>query len=175
MGVYPLLKDETCWFLAIDFDKDKWQEHTQAVLLTCEKLQAPAALERSQSGNGAHIWIFFDQPIPAALPRKLGCALLSETMNAHYQLSFDSYDRLFPSQDTMPKGGFGNLIAVPLQRIRRKAGNSVFLDGNFQPYPDQWAFLSSLKRMSYSSVQQIVQNFSQTTGIIVYPCQNQRG
>ncbi len=166
IGVYPLLKDESCLFLAIDFDKDKWQEHTQAFIRTCEKLQVPAALERSQSGNGAHVWIFFDQPIPAALARKLGCALLSETMNAHYQLSFDSYDRLFPSQDTMPKGGFGNLIAVPLQGIRRKAGNSVFLDGNFQPYLDQWAFLSSLKRMSYSSTQQIVQHFSQTTGII---------
>jgi len=166
IGVYPLLKDESCLFLAIDFDKDKWQEHTQAFLRTCEKLQVPAALERSQSGNGAHIWIFFDQSIPAALARKLGCALLSETMNAHYQLSFNSYDRLFPSQDTMPKGGFGNLIALPLQGIRRKAGNSVFLDGNFQPYPDQWAFLSSLKRMSYSSIQQIVQHFSQTTGII---------
>lgn len=166
IGAYPLLKDESCWFLAIDFDKDKWQEHTQAFLRSCEKLQVPAALERSQSGNGAHIWIFFDQPIPAALARKLGCALLSETMNAHYQLSFDSYDRLFPSQDTMPKGGFGNLIALPLQGHRRKAGNTLFLDKNFQPYSDQWAFLSSLKRMSYSLVHQIVQHFSQTTGII---------
>lgn len=166
IGAYPLLKDESCLFLAIDFDKDKWQEHTQAFLRTCEKLKVPAALERSQSGNGAHVWIFFDQPIPAALARKLGCALLSETMNAHYQLSFDSYDRLFPSQDTMPKGGFGNLIALPLQGNRRKIGNSVFLDQNFQPYPDQWAFLNSLKRMSYSSVHQIVQHFSQTTGVI---------
>ena len=166
IGAYPLLKDESCWFLAIDFDKDKWQEHTQAFLHTCDKLQVPAALERSQSGNGAHIWIFFDQPIPAVLARKLGCALLSETMNAHYQLSFDSYDRLFPSQDTMPKGGFGNLIALPLQGHRRKAGNTLFLDKNFQPYSDQWVFLSSIKRMSYSLVHQIVQHFSQTTGII---------
>ncbi len=166
LGVYPLKEDETCWFLAIDFDKDYWQEHTGAFLQTCDKLKVPASLERSQSGNGAHIWIFFDQAIPAALARKLGCALLSETMNAHYQLSFDSYDRLFPSQDTMPKGGFGNLIALPLQGNRRKAGNSVFVDENFQPYPDQWAFLSSLKRMSHSSVQQIVQHFSQTTGVI---------
>jgi len=166
IGAYPLLKDETCWFLAVDFDKDKWREHTKAFLLTCEKLHVPAALERSQSGNGAHIWIFFDQPIPAALARKLGCALLFETMNTHYQLSFDSYDRLFPSQDMMPKGGFGNLIALPLQGNRRKAGNSVFLDSNCEPYSDQWAFLSSLRRMSHSSVHQMVQNFSQTTGII---------
>lgn len=166
IGAYPLLKDETCWFLVVDFDKDKWREHTKAFLLTCEKLHVPAVLERSQSGNGAHIWIFFDQPIPAALARKLGCALLSETMNTHYQLSFDSYDRLFPSQDTMPKGGFGNLIALPLQGNRRKAGNSVFLNSNFEPYSDQWAFLSSLKRMSYSSVHQMVQHFSQTTGVI---------
>jgi superfamily II DNA or RNA helicase len=166
LGVYPLKEDETCWFLAIDFDKDNWREHTEAFLRTCDKLKVPASLERSQSGNGAHIWIFFDQSLPAALARKLGCALLSETMNVHYQLSFDSYDRLFPSQDTMPKGGFGNLIALPLQGNRRKAGNSVFVDGNFQPYPDQWAFLSALKRMSYSSAQQIVQHFSQTTGVI---------
>ena len=95
LGVYPLMKDETCWFLAIDFDKDKWQEHTEAFLQTCEKLQIPAFLERSQSGNGAHIWIFFDQPIPAFLARKLGCAILSETMNAHYQLSFVAKCNLF--------------------------------------------------------------------------------
>ncbi|MBI4431529.1 MAG: DEAD/DEAH box helicase family protein, partial [Candidatus Omnitrophica bacterium] len=166
IGVYPLLKDETCWFLAIDFDKGEWQRHVEAFLKTCDMFEVPAALERSQSGNGAHIWFFFDQPIPAALARKLGCALITQTMNVHYRLGFDSYDRLFPSQDTMPKGGFGNLIALPLQGNRRKTGNSVFLDRRFQPYPDQWAFLGSLRKISYRDVDALVHRFSQNGGVI---------
>lgn len=166
IGVYPFLPDETCWFLAIDFDKGQWQQHVEAFLKTCDKFEIPAALERSQSGNGAHIWFFFDQAIPVAVARKLGCALITQTMNIHYRLGFDSYDRLFPSQDTMPKGGFGNLIALPLQGNRRKAGNSVFLNRNFEPYPDQWAFLSSLKKISYQEIEELVYKFSQNGGII---------
>ncbi|MDE3097969.1 MAG: hypothetical protein KGJ88_00705 [Verrucomicrobiota bacterium] len=115
-GVYPLLTDETCWFLAADFDKATWQDDVLAFLQTCADWRIPAALERSRSGRGGHVWVFFDAPLPASLAGKLGAAILTRTMECRHQLGLDSYDRLFPSQDTMPKGGFGNLIALPLQR-----------------------------------------------------------
>jgi len=166
IGVYPMFQDESCWFLAIDFDKGKWKEHTGAFLKTCDQWKVPAVLERSQSGNGAHVWIFFEEPIPAFLARKLGSGILTETMNSNHSLGFDSYDRLFPSQDTMPKGGFGNLIALPLQGQRRKYGNSVFLDSNFEPYADQWAFLSTVKNMSPSEVAGLVQRWMDHGGVI---------
>lgn len=147
-GVYPLLQDETCWFLAADFDKDSWAEDALAMLATCHAKGIPAALERSRSGNGGHIWIFFAEPIPARIARQLGAALITETMENRPEIGFTSYDRFFPNQDTMPLGGFGNLIALPLQRRARENGNSVFIDGNLRPYKDQWAFLSSLPRLS---------------------------
>jgi len=156
IGVYPLLADETCWFLAVDFDKKTWQEDSSAFMDTCRELNVPAALERSRSGNGGHIWIFFDRAVPAITARKLGCVILTRTMEQRHQLGLDSYDRFFPSQDTMPKGGFGNLIALPLQAVPRKAGNSVFIDANFQPCPDQWAFLSALERMPMVIAEEIV-------------------
>jgi superfamily II DNA or RNA helicase len=147
VGVYPLLSDETCWFLAVDFDKKTWQEDSIAFMDTCREMAVPAALERSRSGRGGHVWIFFEHAVPAITARRLGCAILTRTMERRHQLGLDSYDRFFPSQDTMPKGGFGNLIALPLQGVPRKAGNSVFIDSNFQPHPDQWAFLSALERV----------------------------
>ena len=125
-GVYPLLTDETCWFLAADFDKATWQDDVRAFLHTCGEWQVPAVLERSRSGRGGHVWIFFEAPLPASLARKLGAAILTRTMERRHQLGLDSYDRFFPSQDTMPKGGFGNLIALPLQHLPRSHGNSVF-------------------------------------------------
>ncbi len=103
IGVYPLLPDETCWFLAVDFDKNTWQADSLAFLDTCRGLNVPASLERSRSGNGGHIWIFFDRPIPAITARKLGCVILTQTMERRHQLGLDSYDRFFPSQDTMPR------------------------------------------------------------------------
>lgn len=145
IGVYPLLPDETCWFLAADFDKTTWKKDAAAFRETCEEKGVPAAFERSRSGNGVHAWIFFDSPVQAVLARKLGSAILTYTMEKYPQMSFDSYDRFFPSQDTMPKGGFGSLIALPLQRIPRDKGNSLFLDRDFNPYPDQWAFLSRVR------------------------------
>ena len=147
VGVYPLLSDETCWFLAVDFDKKTWQEDSIAFMDTCREMEVPAALERSRSGRGGHVWIFFEHALPAITARKLGCAIQTRTMERRHQLGLDSYDRFFPSQDTMPKGGFGNLIALPLPAVPRKAGNSVFIDSNFQPHPDQWAFLSALERV----------------------------
>ena len=116
LGVYPLLIDETCWFLAVDFDKSTWAEDAKAFLETCTSYQVPAVLERSRSGNGGHVWIFFESPVTAILARKLGALLLTNTMNRRPEIGMDSYDRLFPSQDTLPRGGFGNLIALPLQK-----------------------------------------------------------
>jgi superfamily II DNA or RNA helicase len=156
IGVFPLLADETCWFLAVDFDKKTWQEDSRAFMDTCRELNVPAALERSRSGNGGHVWIFFDRAIPAITARKLGCVILTCAMECRHQLGLDSYDRFFPSQDTMPKGGFGNLIALPLQGIPRKTGNSVFVDPDFQPYPDQWEFLSAVQRVPIVIAEQIV-------------------
>jgi hypothetical protein len=132
LGVYPLLRDECCWFLAVDFDKKSWQVDTAAFLETCRELQVPTALERSRSGTGGHVWIFFDRPVPAVVARKLGALLLTRTMESRHQLGLDSYDRFFPNQDTMPKGGFGNLIALPLQKVPRAQHNTEFLDESFQ-------------------------------------------
>src|SRR5262249_18005195 len=112
----------------------------------------PAALERSRSGNGGHVWLFFANAVPASEARRLGTMLLTRTMNRRPEIGFKSYDRLFPSQDSMPSGGFGNLIALPLQLQARENGNSVFVDEELRPYADQWAFLSSLHRLSTSEI-----------------------
>lgn len=155
-GVYPLLRDDTCWFLAADFDKASWADDASALLETCRAKDVPAALERSRSGNGGHVWIFFAEPVLARTARQLGSALITETIERRPEIGFASYDRLFPNQDTMPLGGFGNLIALPLQPSARKRGNSVFLGLDLQPYDDQWAFLSTLPRMSAEAVCKIV-------------------
>lgn len=157
VGVYPLLRDETCWFLAADFDKATWRDDCHAFLETCHQWKVPASLERSRSGNGGHIWIVFDSAVPALLARKLGCALLTRTMERRHQIGLDSYDRFFPNQDTMPKGGFGNLIALPLQKASRDQDNSVFLDEQLKPHPDQWAFLASVQRMRRVDAERIVE------------------
>jgi len=156
MGVYPMLRDETCYFLAADFDKASWRDDVKAVMETSLQLGIPPALERSRSGNGGHLWWFFDQSIPAGLARKLGAHILTETMERRPDIGLDSYDRFFPNQDTLPKGGFGNLIALPLQKHPRENGNSVFLDADFTPYPDQWVFLASLRKVTQSDVEAIV-------------------
>lgn len=166
IGVYPLLPDETCWFLAVDFDKATWKEDAVAYLKTCEELNISAALERSRSGNGGHVWIFFNSPIQAGLARKLGSVVLTYTMERHPRLGLDSYDRFFPSQDTMPKGGFGSLIALPLQRGPRDKGHTLFLDKDFNPYPDQWAFLSGIMKMAKEEVEAIVHD-AQLKGKII--------
>ncbi|MDE0154280.1 MAG: DEAD/DEAH box helicase family protein [Gammaproteobacteria bacterium] len=157
IGVYPMLADGDCWFLAADFDKQTWQRDAAAFLATCRLKQIPSALERSRSGNGGHVWIFFAEPAPVALARRLGTHLFTETMKRNPDIGFESYDRLFPSQDTMPTGGFGNLIALPLQHGPRQNGNSVFLDESFEPYRDQWAFLSTLSRLSLAKLMALVE------------------
>jgi hypothetical protein len=150
--------DESCWFLAADFDKSTWTEDAKTFLETCVSFQVPAVLERSRSGNGGHVWIFFETPVPAVLARKLGSLLLTSTMNRRPEIGMDSYDRLFPSQDTLPRGGFGNLIALPLQKKPREQNNSVFLDNDLNPYSDQWAFLSSIQKMAHQDLERIVKN-----------------
>jgi superfamily II DNA or RNA helicase/very-short-patch-repair endonuclease len=147
MGLYPLHSDETCYLLAVDLDGDAWQADIGALRETCGRLALPAALERSRSGQGGHLWLFFAEAIPASMARNVGSYLLTETMEGRPEIGLSSYDRLFPNQDTMPKGGFGNLIALPLQKKPRAAGNSVFLDEQFEPYQDQWAFLSSVRKI----------------------------
>lgn len=166
MGVYPLLPDETCWLLAADFDKKRWQEDVTAFAETCRQHSVPVAIERSRSGNGAHAWFFFESPVSAVAARKLGCFLLTETMARRHQLSMESYDRFFPNQDTMPKGGFGNVIALPLQRAARDAGNSVFVDGSFDPWPDQWAFLACVRRIDAASVHALADEASRRGQVI---------
>jgi superfamily II DNA or RNA helicase/very-short-patch-repair endonuclease len=156
-GVYPLLPDETCFFLALDFDKGCWSEDAAAFLDTCRRLEVPAELERSRSGRGGHVWLFFEDAVPAALARRLGSHLLTETMERRADIGLDSYDRLFPNQDTMPQGGFGNLIALPLQKRPREQGNSVFLDDAFAPWADQWAFLARAPKMGRLKIEGIVQ------------------
>jgi superfamily II DNA or RNA helicase len=156
MGVYPMLLDESCFFLATDFDKANWQQDANAFLITCQQMNLPAALERSRSGNGAHVWLFFTEAISAALARKLGAHLLTETMEQHPEIGLDSYDRFFPNQDTLPKGGFGNLIALPLQKAARNASNSVFIDPQGIPYEDQWEFLASCRKIDRRTIEDII-------------------
>ncbi|MCY4611109.1 MAG: DEAD/DEAH box helicase family protein [Gammaproteobacteria bacterium] len=152
VGVYPMLPDETCWFLAADFDGGAWHRDASAFLETCQIRNVPASLERSRSGSGGHVWIFFAEPIPAATARRFGTRILAETMERRPEVGFASYDRLFPSQDTLPNGGFGNLIALPLQNRPRRAGHSLFVDEKCQPYADQWEYLSSIRRLTLQEI-----------------------
>ena len=156
LGLYPLLEDNHCWLLAADFDKSDWQEAVSAFRKACTALNIPCSVERSRSGNGAHIWVFFESPVSAKVARQLGFILLDKAMEFHAGLSFESYDRLFPNQDVLPVGGFGNLIALPLQHAPRQQGNSVFIDEGFKPYFDQWAYLVSAKKLTSQQLEMIV-------------------
>ncbi len=157
-GVYPLLLDETCHLVAADFDKAGWEQDSLAFVSACRRLDLPVALERSRSGHGAHAWIFFDDAIPAGLARRLASHLLTVAMEDRPDIGLGSYDRLFPNQDTLPQGGFGNLIALPLQKRARDQGHSVFLDDDLAPWQDQWAFLSGIHRVASTRVEAIVRD-----------------
>ncbi|GJQ60392.1 MAG: DEAD/DEAH box helicase [Candidatus Scalindua sp. AMX11] len=148
VGIYPMCIDEMCYFLAIDFDDNGWQKDVSILRKVCAEFKIPYAIERSMSGNGAHFWFFFENQISAALARKFGTALLTCSMSKRHEIKFKSYDRLFPNQDTMPKGGLGNLIALPLQMAARKNGNTVFIDKDFKPYADQWTYLGTIGKLS---------------------------
>lgn len=166
IGIYPLMNDDRCWFLAVDFDKASWQLDVSAFVATCRENAVPCSIEISRSGKGAHVWLFFSHPIFATEARKLGSYLLTLAMDKHPSLDFESYDRLFPNQDAMPRGGFGNLIALPLQKKPREQGYSVFVDDNFVAFPDQWAYLSTLKRMSPIDISQLIELAEQQNCII---------
>lgn len=153
VGVYPLLEDDTCHFLAIDFDDAEWKEDARAFVQSCTELGVPATLEISRSGEGAHVWVFFAGRVPARDARRLGTAIISHTCSRTRQLKLASYDRLFPNQDAMPKGGFGNLVALPLQKIPRDNGYSVFVDVELRPFDDQWAFLAAIQPMAQHDIE----------------------
>ena len=155
VGVYPLLSDDTCYFLAVDFDEAEWREDVQAFVQSCAELGVPVALEISRSGKGAHAWIFFGSNVPAREARRLGTAIITYTCARTRQLKLTSYDRLFPNQDTLPKGGFGNLIVLPLQKKLRENGWSVFVNAALRPYSDQWSFLASIRPMPPHDIEPI--------------------
>lgn len=159
MGVYPLLEDETCRFLAIDFDKGNWQEEILVAKRVYEEYGIKSYIERSRSGNGGHLWVFFTDSIEAQLARKLGIKVLETAMNRNGISKFDSFDRLFPNQDHMPKGGYGNLIALPLQRQAVEKGNSVFVDDSFKMYASQTAVLQNIERYSRMQIIDVLKQF----------------
>ncbi|HAU37085.1 MAG TPA: restriction endonuclease subunit R, partial [Phycisphaerales bacterium] len=167
VGIYPMLLDETCFLLAADFDGEQWVEDAAAVRETCRRFDVPCALERSRSGNGAHLWLFFEEALPAVLARKVGAHLLTETMERRPEIGLRSYDRCFPNQDTLPKGQLGNLIALPLQKLPRDHGNSVFLDDSMVPYADQWAFLADVRKIARSEAERIVRSAEAARGNVV--------
>ena len=157
IGVYPLLQDDTCWFLACDLDGATWQLDALALLEACDECGVPPALERSRSGTGGHVWVFFTAQVSASAARRLGALLLRTAMSRRGELDLVSYDRLFPNQDFLPAKGFGNLIALPLQGRCRAAGTSVFLDpATLEPWPDQWAFLNSLERLAPEQLERLL-------------------
>lgn len=160
LGIYPLLLEDDCYFLAIDFDEEGWQKDITALREICSMKNIPFAVERSRSGNGAHVWFFFEDKISASTARKFGSALLTYAMSERHEIKFSSYDRLFPNQDSLPKGGFGNLIALPLQYYSRKNKNSVFIDEKFEPYQDQWHYLSYIKRLSENDLEKYISELS---------------
>ncbi len=167
VGIYPMLEDETCYFLAFDFDDKKNEnsikEDVLAFASVCDKYNVPIAIERSRSGKGIHVWIFFKNNIKAITARKMGSLLLSKTLEIRDNLKIDSFDRMFPNQDTMPNGGYGNLIALPFQSEPSKYNNTVFLDRNFIPFDEQYSYLSKIRKMDYDEVCNVIKVLSENT------------
>ncbi|GEK90984.1 TOTE conflict system archaeo-eukaryotic primase domain-containing protein [Alkalibacterium kapii] len=165
-GVFPITTDDTCYFLAIDLDGENWNEDVKALREVCSTFGIPMSVERSQSGNGAHCWVFFQTEVMASTARKLGSELIRQAMTKRHELDFASFDRLFPNQDTVPKGGLGNLIALPLQKQARANGNSLFIDTHFQPIEDQWAYLSSIEKVSSEQLAVFIEKLKEENGEI---------
>ncbi|MDW7656783.1 MAG: DEAD/DEAH box helicase family protein [Bacillota bacterium] len=163
IGVYPLLEDDHCWFIVIDFDKGDWQADTRAIQKYSTEKKLTIAIERSRSGKGAHIWFFFSEPIPAYKARKFGAVLITAVMQQRHEMSFTSYDRMIPAQDFLTKDGLGNLIALPLQGQTARAGNTCFVDAEFNRYTDQWYFLSHVHRFSEAEIDELIGSLSEET------------
>ena len=157
IGTYTIREDDTCVFIAADFDKEGWDADALAYRAAARHLGVEVCIERSRSGKGGHAWIFFSEPVVSRLARQLGTLILTHAMAQRHHIGFDSYDRFFPSQDTMPKGGFGNLIALPLQKIPARDGNSLFVDDSLMPHTDQWSYLSGVRLLSGTDVASILQ------------------
>lgn len=152
LGVYAIGADDTCRFLAADFDGEGWRDDVLAYREAAERVGITVAIERSRSGNGAHAWIFFAEPLPAATARRLGTILVAKASALRPTLGLGAYDRLFPNQDTLPAGGFGNLIALPLAKAPRQNGNTLFVDPRMVAFEDQWSYLAGLPRLSRESL-----------------------
>jgi superfamily II DNA or RNA helicase len=167
-GIYPLLADETCWLVAIDLDGAGWREDVGALRDSAREVDIPVLVERSRSGNGAHVWVLFTRPVTARVARAVGSLLLTRAMRRR-SISMASYDRLFPNQDTMPAGGFGNLIALPLQHARRAEGCTVFLGEDLEPYPDQWIYLAGAQRLEGEQAEQIAADAERAGGTLGLP------
>src|SRR5258706_12229221 len=161
IGVYPLLTDNTSWFLAADFDKENWVEQCKKFISVCKQRGIPAYLERSRSGNGGHVWIFFEHPYPAIRSRKIFISILEQSGAFSSFDKSSSFDRLFPNQDFLSGKGLGNLIALPLFKKACEQGNSCFVDiETLQRIPDQWNFLQTIKRISIAELEKLYQEFS---------------
>ena len=167
IGSYAMLPDETCRFLAFDFDAKNYTQEdlrrdVSAIREVCMEHDIDMAVERSRSGQGVHFWVFFAEPVNASTARKFGSSVITCAMNRHHKLPFKTYDRLIPTQDTLPKGGFGNLVALPLQKEPRQSGNSEFIDENFISYPDQWGYLSQVKQYTLQEIEQFIRRLAPT-------------
>ena len=157
IGTYAIREDDSCIFLAADFDGDGWMQDIEAYRRAAEQMGISVAIERSRSGNGGHAWIFFARPVPAVLARRLGTLIVARASSFHQGMKLSTYDRFFPNQDICPKGGFGNLIALPLQQEPRKSGHTLFLDDNFEPVSDQWVYLASLPKIDLAELQRLLE------------------
>lgn len=157
IGIFPMHLDDSCHFLVLDFDEGDWKEAGLTIRRIARERQMEAHLEISRSGHGLHIWFFFEEAIPSREARLFGKKLIELAMQESMQLSFDSFDRMFPNQDVLPKGGFGNLIALPFQGEAYHQGRTVFVDEQFQPYEDQWRYLQEIQRVSTAKVALLIQ------------------
>lgn len=166
VGIYPLCEGDFCYFLVIDFDGKNWQDDVSSVREVCAEMGIPVCVERSRSGDGGHVWFFFQEKTSATLARKFGSMLLTLAMERRHELDFTSYDRLFPNQDYVPNGGMGNLIALPLQGRARRDGNSVFVDESFKPYPDQWSYLNGIQKLSVDKINSVLAESGSETGAL---------
>ena len=167
VAIYPMLENNLCQLLVFDFDNhakgaeqedyanidDRWKEEINALRRICKNLDVDAVVERSRSGRGAHLWIFFKEMIPARLARKFGFALLEKGAESVNLKSFKYYDRMIPTQDALPEGGLGNVIALPLQGMALKSGNSAFVDENWNAYEDQLKVLAGTRRLTRQEIE----------------------